>query len=92
VKVFLGATTFEREITEAGNVTMLSHAAADLGAPKLGVALASPVVDSQLKDKVLRGATRFGKARFAQAAVRHVEHATVLPPYVRLAVEWLLGG
>jgi putative ATP-dependent endonuclease of OLD family len=91
VKVFLGATTFEREITLTGNLGMLAMAAADLGAPKLKAALELQIIDDNLKDRVLRTAKRFGKARFAQVASRHVEGATALPKYIRQAIEWLRG-
>jgi len=94
VKVFLGATTFEREIAEDGNLSMLAKTAESLGAPKIKSALewqnvlGGPVPDD-LKGKVLNTAKRFGKARFAQVAVRHIEHATYLPPYIEQAIAWL---
>jgi putative ATP-dependent endonuclease of OLD family len=93
VQSFLGATTFEREITLDGNLGMLTRVAAELGAPKItaSLELAEVVgVDDEIKNKVLRTAKRFGKARFAQIAARHVEHATELPPYIQQAVAWLL--
>ena len=95
VRMFLGATTFEREITEEGNLQMLAKAAKDLGAPKIAGALdrqdvLGGAVPDDIKDKVLRTAKRFGKARFAQIAARHVDDATFLPPYIREAIEWLL--
>ena len=94
VKVFLGATTFEREISEDGNLAMLAKTAGDLGAPKIKNALElhdviGGPVDAVLKDKVLRTAKRFGKARFAQVAARHIADASVLPNYIREAIEWL---
>jgi len=42
-----------------------------------------------LRKKVLNTAIRFGKARFAQIAARHVEQATSIPNYLANAVEWL---
>ncbi len=95
VKVFLGATTFEREITTEGNLEMLKAAADDLGAPKLSDEIDAHLLWGgksleELKAKVLRTAKRFGKARFAQIASRHVENAGDLPDYVVNAVEWLL--
>jgi putative ATP-dependent endonuclease of the OLD family len=38
---------------------------------------------------VLRTAKRFGKARFAQVAARHVDQAGALPTYVTDAIAWL---
>lgn len=94
VKVFLGTTTFEREITLDANVAMLAKAARRLGAPRIATRLeiAELVgVDEALKKSVLNTAKRFGKARFAQLAAEHIPEAGAgLPPYVRLAVEWLL--
>ncbi len=92
VRVFVGATTFEREITLDGNAGMLAAAAGDLGAPRIKANLETAVtfgVTEELKKKVLRTAIRFGKARFAQAAARHVEQAGRLPPYIEQAVNWL---
>ncbi len=94
VRAFFGATTFEREITEDGNLNMLAKAADDLGATKIKEALElqdlfGGPVDAELKDKVLRTAKRFGKGRFAQVASRHVADAGVLPSYIREAIEWL---
>lgn len=94
VKVFLGASTFEREITVDGNLTMLALTAGDLGAARLKGALelqnllGGPIPE-ELKDRVLKTAKRFGKARFAQVAARHIGEATAIPDYIRQAVEWL---
>jgi putative ATP-dependent endonuclease of the OLD family len=95
VRTFLGPTTFEREITEDGNLQMLAKAASDLGAPKIQGDLEwqyalGGAVPEDIKDKVLRTAKRFGKARFAQVAARHIDDAAFLPPYIRDAIEWLL--
>lgn len=92
VRVFVGATTFEREITLDGNAGMLAAAARDVGAPRIRASLETAIefgVNEELKKKVLRTATRFGKARFAQAAARHVDQASRLPPYIEQAVNWL---
>ncbi len=94
VRAFVGATTFEREITLDANLPMLAAAAGDLGAPRVKSdleiqdLLGGPVPDA-LKDKVLRTANRFGKARFAQVAARHVDQAGALPTYVTDAIAWL---
>jgi putative ATP-dependent endonuclease of OLD family len=94
VKVFLGTTTFECEITEDGNLDMLMKTAADLGATRVKNALELQAllggpIPPELKDKVLRTAKRAGKARFAQVAARHAAEASALPAYIREAVEWL---
>jgi len=93
VRAFVGPTTFEREITMAGNLATLVMTATDLGAPKLKAALekqigVGPPTDD-LKDLVLQTAKRFGKGRFAQVAARYSELAEEVPKYVREAVEWL---
>ena len=93
VKVFLGDTTFEREIVLDGTVEMLTRAARDLGAPRLVRKLeraARDGVNDDLKDSVLRTAKRFGKARFAQVAARHSQEANEMPQYIAAAVDWLL--
>jgi putative ATP-dependent endonuclease of the OLD family len=97
VRAFVGATTFEREITIDANLPMLAAAAADLGAQRVRADIQTqdlfggPVPDA-LKDKVLRTAKRFGKARFAQVAARHVDQAGALPAYVTEAIAWLRAG
>lgn len=94
VRVYVGATTFEREITLEQNLGMLIATAVDLGAPRIRgdletqQLLAGPVAEA-LKDKVLRTAKRFGKGRFAQVANRHVAQAGALPQYIIDAVNWL---
>lgn len=94
VKVFLGATTFEREITLPENLDMLHKAAARIGAPriakKLEMADLFGLVDDGLKKSVLNTAKRFGKARFAQLAAENVSENAAVPAYVRSAVDWLL--
>ena len=94
VRTFVGATTFEREITLDANLAMLAAAAGDLGATRVKFdlevqELLGGLVPDALKDKVLRTAKRFGKARFAQVAARHVDRGGALPTYVRDAIAWL---
>jgi putative ATP-dependent endonuclease of OLD family len=93
VKVFLGDTTFERELVLEGTLPMLTSAARDLGAPRLVQRLeaaAEGEIRDDLRDRVLRTAKRFGKARFAQVAARHSDSVTELPEYIAQAVDWLL--
>jgi putative ATP-dependent endonuclease of OLD family len=94
VKVFLGDTTFERELVLDGTLEMLTNAARDLGAPRLVRALERTAREGQitnaLKNRVLRTAKRFGKARFAQVAARHTNNVNEMPEYIAQAVDWLL--
>jgi putative ATP-dependent endonuclease of OLD family len=104
VKVFLGATTFEREITSSANFDFLATTATELGAPRIAAALSAASLadllgeqtDEQkavaligLKNGVLSTAKRFGKARFAQVAARNVASSCELPAHIVRAVEWL---
>jgi putative ATP-dependent endonuclease of OLD family len=97
VRAFVCGSTFERELTSAGTLTMLSAASKEVGAPTVSSGLAniaagnlSPEELEAAKDLVLRTAKRFGKARFAQIASKHVGLATEVPEYIRGAVRWLL--
>lgn len=104
VKVFCNRSTFEREVAIGSNLLMFAAAAESLGAPRVAVQLrewlrelfaAGPttergkVLANQGRDKVLATAKRYGKARFAQVAARHVAHAKNVPLYIRQAVDWL---
>lgn len=104
VKVFSNATTFERAVTQPGTLAMFAAAAADVGAPSVAKKLAAgarklgngnldaeqrKAIVEPLRASVLATAKRFGKARFAQIAARHVDKATKLPKYISNAVDWL---
>jgi putative ATP-dependent endonuclease of OLD family len=103
VKVFAGATTFERELVSVGTLPMLIEAARDLGATKIvdklqeGLdELSDPFTEvdesdllDDLRELVLKTAKRFGKARFAQVAARHADQCTEIPKYISDAIEWL---
>jgi putative ATP-dependent endonuclease of OLD family len=103
VRVFACTTTFERAVTIKGTLEMLARAAMDIGAPTIasrlrkgGLALADEEETEErrriltpLRDSVLNTAKRFGKARFAQIATRHVDVATSIPKYIADAAEWL---
>lgn len=92
VRVFLGETTFERELTTDDNLPWLIATAHALGAPRIArtLAVAAQVgADDNLKDAVLRTAKRFGKGRFAQVATRHIGMAEEMPNYIYEAIEWL---
>jgi putative ATP-dependent endonuclease of OLD family len=104
VGVFKCKTTFERAITLDGTLEMLACSAEEIGAPNVAkrlrkgmVTLASGKLDDSkcaelrksLRDVVLNTAKRFGKARFAQIASKHVDKATNLPKYLADALNWL---
>jgi putative ATP-dependent endonuclease of OLD family len=83
---------------------MFARAADDIGAPVIAQRLRDALTQIQeeeldeaqirkilnpLRIAVLNTAKRFGKARFAQIAARHVGQATEIPQYLADAVEWL---
>lgn len=95
VDVFLGATTFEKEISEHDNLAALLKTARELGAKKLAASLSNEleygsVVQDAVKNQVLATAKRFGKARFAQVLARHLSEGAFVPEYIERAVSWLL--
>lgn len=106
VGVFRCETTFERAVTIPGTLLMLSEAAQEIGAPRVADALRRAhdeleheqdtakrkAVVNPLRQRVLNTAVRFGKARFAQLASKHVSEATSVPKYIKDAVNWLLDG
>jgi len=104
VKVFSCKTTFERAITNIDTIKMFALAAKEIGAPmvygqlksahatlmkgNLEVAQQARILN-EIRNKVLNTAKRFGKARFAQIATRHVGSVTSLPKYIDDALAWL---
>ncbi len=105
VQVFTCQTTFERALTLEDNLEMFAAAAEDIGAPAVAKrlregtkALDNDALDkaarqkilNPLRDTVLNTAKRFGKARFAQIAARHVDKASALPKYLAEAFDWLV--
>jgi putative ATP-dependent endonuclease of OLD family len=98
VEVFTCETTFERELTLHGTLAMLEAGTREIGAPRLANTLrqlqeqitAGEQPDlTQAKDRVLRTAKRFGKARYAQVISKHATSARAVPDYLRNALEWL---
>jgi putative ATP-dependent endonuclease of OLD family len=104
VSVFLGATTFERELVSVGRLPMLIKTVRALGAPQVlaqmedgleKLALGELALAEQAALRVelghitLKTAKRFGKARFAQIAARYANLVTDLPPYIEQAHKWL---
>lgn len=105
VHVFTCQTTFERALTLPGNLEMFAVAMNDIGAPVTASRLRAGIkhlendsldadgrkqILNPLRDAVLNTAKRFGKARFAQIAARHVDKASALPKYLADALDWLL--
>lgn len=105
VKVFACKTTFERALVFQGTLEMFARAADDIGAPGIAKRLREgleKLEDDELDDdkrndilkslrkSVLNTAKRFGKARFAQIAARHVACAETIPKYLANAANWLL--
>jgi putative ATP-dependent endonuclease of the OLD family len=106
VKVFSCQTTFERACVYQETLEMFARAASDVGAKiiakrlrdglaKLEKEKLTEVQKNQilnpLRDAVLNTAERFGKARFAQIAVRHIDQARAMPKYICDAAMWLSG-
>jgi putative ATP-dependent endonuclease of OLD family len=98
VEIFTCESTFEREITLHGTLGMLEAATREVGAPRLAATIKRLKEESDAgnnpdlsatKDRVLRTANRFGKARYAQVISKHVSTAREIPDYIRSAVEWL---
>ncbi len=95
VKVFLGDTTFERELAVSGMVGPLLAAAKEFNATSL-IAEAEESQQAgeptdELAERILATARRVGKARFAQALSKHVGDATAMPEYVKQAVDFLVA-
>ncbi len=106
IRVFACKTTLERALTLDGTLEMLSQAADDIGAPTIAKRLRKGIKDladdgldigerqkilAPLRESVLNTAKRFGKARFAQIAARHVDKATRIPKYLADAAKWLIA-
>ena len=104
VRVFACKTTLERALVQEGTLEMFARAADDIGAPTVAKHLrkgAKQLEDGELedadrqkilnplRDAVLNTAKRFGKARFAQIAARHVDQATTIAKYLSDAAKWL---
>ena len=104
VQVFACKTTFERALVFPSTLEMFARAAEEVGAPivagrlRAGLEAINDGMDEEdekellntLRASVLNTAKRFGKARFAQVAARHVDCAEVMPKYLGEAVRWLV--
>ena len=104
VRVFTCATTFERALVHQKTLEMLVLVADDIGAPIVAQRIRDAVISlgessldddgkrqilEQLRKMILSTAKRFGKARFAQVAARHVDQAKGIPRYLADAAKWL---
>jgi len=104
VKVFLGRTTFEREVAEIENARMIVAAVASSGLTKASERLRKIAnsaaalgdgtperfeLEEEFRNVTLRTSIRIGKARFAQRCAAEAEKALVLPQYIADAVDWL---
>jgi putative ATP-dependent endonuclease of the OLD family len=107
VKVFSCQTTFERACVFQETLEMFARAASDVGATTVAKRLREGLVKLEkdelsdtkqqailnpLRDSVLNTAKRFGKARFAQLAARHIGEAKTMPKYIYDAAIWLSGN
>lgn len=105
VETFVCQTTFERALVHRDTLEMLALAAKELGADRVHDKLlrvwsylptsgalndAQHAVLENAGKMVLATAKRFGKARYAQIASKHVGNAAWAPEYIRKAVEWLM--
>ncbi|MBK1633757.1 ATP-dependent endonuclease [Thiohalocapsa halophila] len=104
VQVFACKTTFERALVSPGTLEMFARAVEEVGAPIVAARLRAGLdaIDagmdeedekellSTLRASVLNTAKRFGKARFAQVAARHVDCAEAIPKYLGGTVRWLV--
>ncbi|MEM6819883.1 MAG: AAA family ATPase [Pseudomonadota bacterium] len=104
VEIFVGPTTFERELVSAATLPMLIKATVSLGAPRITARLnagfealqegtlneeAQSALLQELGTSVLNTAKRFGKARFAQVAARYASDSAGMPDYIWNAYNWL---
>ena len=104
VHVFRCSTTFERALTMRETLRFLAKTAQECGARRAARELREGYealndglegddatnLMKGLRQTVLNTACRFGKARFAQIASKHVNLATSIPKYIRNAINWLI--
>lgn len=103
VRVFSCKTTFEKALAIRGMLPVLWRATSDLKAPRIMQTLRNAyndledttdpesvkVIRGKVQSAVLRTAKRFGKARFAQVASKHIGHAEAMPKYISRAIRWI---
>ena len=104
VEVFVGPTTFERELVSVDTLPMLIETTRSVGAPRITTRLEAGLQQlndddltpdeqadmlEELGTAVLNTARRFGRARFAQVASRHAGLCTGIPKYIQDALDWL---
>ena len=89
VKVFAGASTFERELAIPGMLAPLRAAATELRGRDLLTALRTTNWD-EIGEAALSLAKRHQKGRFGQVLSKHASSATELPEYIADALKWLI--
>jgi putative ATP-dependent endonuclease of OLD family len=104
LKVFVGDTTFEMELTDIGTLGMFSAACAEVGATRIAAILKKLETDigpatilteeqtaklQRAKKYVLNTSKRFQKGRFAQVVSKHAHLAKSLPEYINQAISWV---
>ncbi|MDB5388407.1 MAG: hypothetical protein JWM11_4053 [Planctomycetaceae bacterium] len=104
LKVFVGETTLERELTEVGTLEMFAAACAEVGAPRVSKFLKKLATElpktgtlstaqgaklKRAKEYVLNTSKRFQKGRFAQVVSKYAHLAESIPDYIRQAVVWV---
>lgn len=104
LKIFIGETTLEMELTDIGTLGMFAAACAEVGAPRVSAFLkkletnigaATTLTEDQAKKMakakkyVLNTSKRFQKGRFAQIVSKHAGLAKSIPAYIRQAIEWV---
>lgn len=106
LRMFVGETTFEMELTDFGTLAMFSATCAELGAPRIAAFLSRLRADViaaggvftydhrqrlvKAKSYVLNTSKRFQKGRFAQVASKYTDLAKSLPTYIRDAITWVM--
>jgi putative ATP-dependent endonuclease of the OLD family len=106
LRVFVGQTTFEMELTDLGTLGMFSAACAEIGAPRIAKFLKKLETDIgdatvltvdqaarlvRAKKYVLNTSKRYQKGRFAQIVSKHASLAKSLPEYLKHAVQWVIS-
>ncbi len=107
VNVFYCRSTFEKALTIVGLLPILEKTVSEFGATRSAAKIkvvsdairkggvgtadqAKMLVD--LGEIVLKVSKRFDKARFAQAASKHIALAQDMPEYIKEAVKWIVAA
>ncbi|MCY4061891.1 MAG: AAA family ATPase [Chloroflexi bacterium] len=106
VRAFACHSTFERAIVIPDSLAMLIATLTEFGATNVvkNVKSAQEQIDTSIhsnmesgelilrpiREKILNQAKKRGKARFSQVASKHTSSLSVLPSYIKQALDWLL--